>query len=629
MAMKSLTLSLGATLLLGAAPVMANESVMKLTSDPTQNAIQTMNYANTRFSELDKINKENVGDLQVAWTFSTGVLRGHEGAPLVIGDVMYVHTPFPNMVYALDLANEGRIIWRYAPQQDPNVIGVMCCDTVYRGLAYADDTIFLHQADTTLVALDAKSGEVKWSVKNGDPSKGETNTATVMPVKDKVIVGISGGEYGIRGHVTAYSIADGSMVWRAYSTGPDEEILVDPEKTTALGKPVGPNSSLDSWEGDQWQIGGGPTWGWYSYDPELDLIYYGTGNPGTWNPAQRPGDNKYSMTIFARDPDDGMAKWLYQMTPHDEWDYDGVNEMILFEADVDGQERKLLFHPDRNGIAYTLDRETGELLVAEKYDPAVNWTSGVDMDPNSETFGRPTVVAEYSTEQQGEDVNTTGICPAALGTKDQQPAAYSPETGLMYVPTNHVCMDYEPFRVGYTAGQPYVGATLSMFPAPDSHGGMGNFIAWDPVAGEIKWSIPEQFSVWSGALATAGDIVFYGTLEGYLKAVDSTTGEELYRFKTPSGIIGNVFTYEREGKQYVGILSGIGGWAGIGLAAGLTAPENAEAWQNAAGRAATGRALESAERNIDTAGLGAVGGYASLADYTALGGQLTVFALPD
>jgi PQQ-dependent dehydrogenase (methanol/ethanol family) len=596
------TLSAGAALLLGAAPALANESVLQATGDAKQWAAQLGNYAGHRYSTLDQINKENVGDLQVAWTFSTGVLRGHEGSPLVIGDVMYVHTPFPNIVYALDLANEGRIIWKYTPQQDPSVIGVMCCDTVYRGLAYADDTLFLHQADTTLVALDAKTGEVKWSVKNGDPAKGETNTATVLPVKDKVIVGISGGEFGVRGHVTAYNIADGSLAWRAYSTGPDEEMLVDPENTTALGKPIGANSSLDSWEGDQWQIGGGTTWGWYSYDPELDLIYYGTGNPSTWNPAQRPGDNKYSMTIFARDPDDGMAKWLYQMTPHDEWDFDGVNEMILFEADVEGAQRKLLFHPDRNGIAYTLDRETGELLVAEKYDPAVNWTTGVDMDPNSETFGRPAVVAEFSTEQNGEDVNTTGVCPAALGTKDQQPAAFSPKTGLMYVPTNHVCMDYEPFRVSYTAGQPYVGATLSMFPAPDSHGGMGNFIAWDPVAGEIKWSLPEQFSVWSGALATAGDVVFYGTLEGYLKAIDSETGEELYKFKTPSGIIGNVFTYEHGGKQYVGVLSGIGGWAGIGLAAGLTAP---------------------------TEGLGAVGGYAALSDYTALGGQLTVFTVPD
>jgi lanthanide-dependent methanol dehydrogenase len=605
-------------------PALANDSVMEAVGNPANYAIQTLDYANTRYSPLDQITKENVGDLQVAWTFSTGVLRGHEGAPLVIGNMMYVHTPFPNNVFALDLAQDGRIVWKYTPVQDPNVIPVMCCDTVNRGLAYANDKVFLHQADTTVVALDAKTGEVKWTAVNGDPSKGETNTATVLPVKDKVIVGISGGEFGVRGHVTAYDMETGEQVWRAWSTGPDEDLLVDPENTTVLGKPIGANSSLDSWEGDQWQIGGGPTWGWYSYDPELDLFYYGTGNPSTWNPAQRPGDNKWSMTLFARDPDDGMAKWAYQMTPHDEWDFDGVNENILVDQEIDGEMRKLLVHFDRNGIGYTLDRETGELLVAEKFDPAVNWTTGVDMDPNSETFGRPAVVAEFSTEQNGEDTNTTGVCPAALGTKDQQPAAFSPETGLFYVPTNHVCMDYEPFRVSYTAGQPYVGATLSMFPAPDSHGGMGNFIAWDATKGEIKWSIPERFSVWSGALATAGDVVFYGTLEGYLKAVDAETGDELYRFKTPSGIIGNVMTYEYEGKQYIGILSGVGGWAGIGLAAGLLSPENAQAWQDVAGRQ-----QESEEMTVGTAGLGAVGGYASLSDYTALGGQLTVFALPD
>lgn len=601
--MKKLMLGLGAGLLISAAmPAAANESVMAAQADPTQWAMQLGNYASTRYSELSQINSENVGDLQVAWTFSTGVLRGHEGSPLVIDDVMYVHTPFPNNVFALDLNNDGKILWRYEPEQNSDVIGVMCCDTVYRGLAYADNTIFLHQADTTLVALDAKTGEEKWKVVNGDPAKGETNTATVTVVKDKVYVGISGGEYGVRGHLTAYNIADGSMAWRAYSTGPDEDMLVDPEKTTHLGKPIGADSSLNSWEGDQWQIGGGTTWGWISYDPELNLLYYGTGNPSTWNPSQRPGDNKWSMTIMARDADTGMAKWFYQKTPHDEWDYDGVNENLLVDKEIDGKMRKLLVNFDRNGFAYTLDRETGELLVAEKFDPAVNWATEVVMDPESDQYGRPQVVSEYSTEQNGEDTNTTGICPSALGTKDQQPAAYSPKTGLFYVPTNHVCMDYEPFRVSYAAGQPYVGATLSMFPAPNSHGGMGNFIAWDAVAGEIKWSLPELFSVWSGALATAGDVVFYGTLEGYLKAVDATTGEELYKFKTPSGIIGNVFTYEHAGKQYVGVLSGIGGWAGIGLAAGLTNAND---------------------------GLGAVGGYAALSDYTALGGQLTVFAIPD
>lgn len=600
--MRTAMMSMVAGLLMTSAlPVFANDSVKAISEDAAQWGMQLGNYDGTRYSTLDKINKDNVGDLQVAWTFSTGVLRGHEGSPLVIGDVMYVHTPFPNTVYALDLNNDGKIMWKYAPQQNPDVIGVMCCDTVYRGLAYADDTIFLHQADTTLVALDAKTGEVKWSVVNGDPAKGETNTATVTIINDKVLVGISGGEYGVRGHMTAYNVADGSMVWRAYSTGPDEDMLVDPEKTMVLGKPIGKDSSLNSWEGDQWQIGGGTTWGWTTYDPELNLVYYGTGNPSTWNPSQRPGDNKWSMTIMARDPDTGMAKWFYQKTPHDEWDFDGVNENILADQEIDGQMRKLLVNFDRNGFAYTLDRETGELLVAEKYDPAVNWATEVDMNKDSETYGRPLVVAEYSTEQNGEDTNTTGVCPAALGTKDQQPATYSPKTGLFYVPTNHVCMDYEPFRVSYAAGQPYVGATLSMFPAPDSHGGMGNFVAWDATKGEIKWSLPEQFSVWSGAMATAGDIVFYGTLEGYLKAVDAETGDELYRFKTPSGIIGNVFTYEHGGKQYVGVLSGVGGWAGIGLAAGLTNAND---------------------------GLGAVGGYAALSDYTALGGQLTVFAIP-
>lgn len=588
--------------LTGGLSASANADLQAMMDDPNQWVIQTGDYANTRYSELDQITKENVGDLQVAWTFSTGVLRGHEGSPLVIGDVMYVHTPFPNNVYALDLNNDGKVLWRYEPKQDPSVIPVMCCDTVNRGLAYADGKIFLHQADTTLVALDAQSGAVVWSVTNGDPAKGETNTATVMPVKDKVLVGISGGEFGVRGHVTAYNIADGSVAWRAYSMGPDSDTLMDGEMTTHLGKPVGADSGTATWEGDQWQIGGGTTWGWYSYDPDLNLMYYGTGNPSTWNPSQRPGDNAWSMTIFARDVDTGMAKWVYQMTPHDEWDFDGINEMILTDQEVNGTMRKLLTHFDRNGLGYTLDRETGELLVAEKFDPAVNWTTGVDMDPNSETYGRPAVVAQYSTEQNGEDVNSTGICPAALGSKDQQPAAYSPKTELFYVPTNHVCMDYEPFRVSYTAGQPYVGATLSMYPAPDSHGGMGNFIAWDGKDGSIKWSLPEQFSVWSGALATAGDVVFYGTLEGYLKAVDANTGEELYKFKTPSGIIGNVMTYSHGGKQYVAILSGVGGWAGIGLAAGLTNP---------------------------TDGLGAVGGYAALSDYTALGGALTVFALPN
>jgi len=595
-----LTGCIGAVAVLAATTANANDQLQKMSQNPKDWVMPAGDYANTRFSKLKQITAANVGKLQVAWTFSTGVLRGHEGTPLVIGDVMYVHGPFPNPVYALDLNNDSKILWKYEPRQDPDVIPVMCCDTVNRGLAYSDGKLFLNQADTTLVALDAKTGKVLWQEKNGDPKKGETGTSAPLVVKDKVLVGISGGEFGVQCRMTAYDVNTGKVAWKAFSEGPDDQLLVDPQKTTELGKPIGKDSSLKTWQGDQWKIGGGCTWGWISYDPQLDLVYYGSGNPSTWNPKQRPGDNKWSMTIFARNPDTGMAKWVYQMTPHDEWDYDGINEMILADVNVGGTNHKALVHFDRNGFGYTLDRDTGALLVADKFDPKVNWATKVDMDKNSKTYGRPLVVSQYSTEQNGEDHNSKGICPAALGSKDEQPAAYSPETKLFYVPTNHVCMDYEPFRVSYTAGQPYVGATLSMYPPPGETN-MGNFIAWDAGKGKIVWSNKELFSVWSGALATSGGVVFYGTLEGYLKAVDAKTGKELYKFKTPSGIIGDVMTYEHGGRQYVAVLSGVGGWAGIGLAAGLTDPH---------------------------AGLGAVGGYAALSNYTSLGGQLTVFALP-
>src|SRR5271154_469575 len=579
---------------LGANMASANDQLIQLSKDPNQWVMPAGDYANQRYSALTQITKDNVKNLRPVWTFSTGVLRGHEGAPLVLGNVMYVHTPFPNYVYALDLNNSARILWKYEPKQDPSVIPVMCCDTVNRGVSYADGKIFLNQADAHVVALDAKTGKEVWRVQNGDPKKGETMTSAPMIVKDKVIVGISGGEFGVQGRVTAYNLADGKMAWNAYSVGPDDQIKFD-ASTMSMGKPVGKDSSLVTWQGDEWKIGGGATWGWYSYDPQLNLIYYGSGNPSTWNPTQRPGDNKWSMTIFARNPDTGVAKWVYQMTPHDEWDYDGINEMVLADIPVNGQTVKALVHFDRNGFGYTLDRTDGKLLVAQKYDPKVNWATHVDM-----ATGRPEVVKEYSTQAGGPDKNTKGICPAALGSKDEQPASFDPDSKLFYVPTNHVCMDYEPFKVSYTAGQPYVGATLSMYP-PQGENNLGNFIAWDAGKGKVLWTDKEPFSVWSGALATAGDIVFYGTLEGYLKAVDVKTGKELYSYKTPSGIIGNVTTYTHKGKQYIAVLSGVGGWAGIGMAAGL---------------------------NGDTEGLGAVGAYKSLANYTQLGGTMTVFALP-
>ncbi len=612
--LKSLLLASTVAALLSAPAVStANSGVESLTKNPANWATALGDYAGTRYSKLDQITNKNVKNLQPAWSFSTGVLRGHEGGPLVIGDVIYIHTPFPNTVYALDQATQS-VIWEYTPTMDADVtIPVMCCDTVNRGLAYGDGKIFLQQSDTVLTALDAKTGKRIWSVQNGDPKLGMTNTQAPLVVKDKVITGIAGGEFGVRGFLAAYNIRTGQLEWKGYSMGPDGDTLINSKKTTTWenGKvtKVGADSSRKTWEGDQWKIGGGTTWGWYSYDSDLNLIYYGSGNPSTWNPVQRPGDNKWSMSLWARDADTGEVKWVYQMTPHDEWDFDGINETVLVDQKVKGKMRKLIVHFDRNGFGYTLDRVTGELLVAEKFDKSVNWASHVDM-----YTGRPQVVSQYSTEQNGEDENTEGVCPAALGAKNQQPVSFSPKTGLFYISGNHLCMDYEPFEVSYTAGQPYVGATLTMMPAgadvmtgkKDGTTNLGQFTAYDATTGKIKWSNKEQFSVWSGSVATAGDVVFYGTLEGYLKAVDASTGKELYKFKTPSGIIGNVNTWSYKGKQYVGVLSGIGGWAGIGIAAGL----------------------DTGESDSNSEGLGAVGAYRSLSSFTKLGGTFTVFALP-
>jgi PQQ-dependent dehydrogenase (methanol/ethanol family) len=587
-------------------PAFANDDVIKKSADPKQWVTQLGDYSGHRYSKLDQINTSNVKDLRVAWSFSTGVLRGHEGSPLVVGDTLFLHTPFPNNVIALNLADENKILWKYAPKQDPSVIAIMCCDTVNRGLAYAEDKLFLQQADTALVAIDAKTGKEIWKAVSGDPKTGESATGAPLVVKDKVIVGNAGAEFGVRGHVTAYDIATGKRVWRAYNIGPDNEILFDPAKTLSLGKPVGKDSSIKTWTGDQWKIGGGTVWGWFSYDPDLNLIYYGSANPSTWNPAQRAGpdgkqiDQKWSMSIIARNPDTGVAAWAYQMTPFDEWDYDGVNEMILGEHKIAGKAHKTLVHFDRNGFGYTLDRTTGEPLVAKPYDPDLNWSTGVELDKSKPNYGRPTVAAEKSTFLNGADYNTKNVCPAALGFKDQQPASYSPLTNLYYVPVNNVCMDYEPFKVSYTPGQPYVGATLSMFP-PEGKTNTGHVIAWNAEKGEIVFSHDERFSVWSGVLTTAGGIFCHGTLEGYFKCRDQKDGKELFSHRTPSGIIGNVFTYEHAGKQYIGVYSGIGGWAGIGLAAGLDKP---------------------------TDGLGAVGNYAGLAEFTSLGGTLNVYSLP-
>jgi lanthanide-dependent methanol dehydrogenase len=507
--------------------------------------------AATRFSGLTQITAANAGRLRPVWTFSTGVLAGHEGQPLMVGGTLYVVTPFPNVLYAFDLSKEDYPLrFKYRPDVNPSAVGTACCDAINRGAVYADGKVVYNLLDGHTVAVDAKTGRELWKTKVADLARGETITMAPLVVGNRVFVGPSGGEYGIRGWFKALDLATGVVVWSARNLGPDSAMLVKPgtfrpyyDKGTDLGQ--------TTWAGETWQRGGAPVWGWLSYDPELDLLYYGTGNPGPYNADQRTGDNKWTSSVLARRPSDGSLVWAYQFTPHDNWDYDANAENILVELTIKGMRRKVLVHFDKNGFAYTLDRATGELLVAEKYVD-VNWASRVDL-----TTGRPVLDSTKLTGKsrgQAQD-----ICPSLEGGKSPaSPAAYSPRTGLFYVPTVNLCMDWQSSEAAYIPGTPYVGATIPYHPGPG--GNLGAFIAWDAATGRRVWEVKEKFPVWSGSLATAGDVAFYGTLDGWLKAVDARTGKPLWKFKVGSGVVGAPITYRGpDGRQYVAVYAGIGG----------------------------------------------------------------------
>ncbi|HUQ89251.1 MAG TPA: methanol/ethanol family PQQ-dependent dehydrogenase [Vicinamibacterales bacterium] len=510
-------------------------------------------YAATRFSTLADINTGNVSQLKEAWTFATGTLGGQEAAPLVVGNTMYIVTPFPNTLYALDLTKPGAPIkWRYDPDPQGAAKGVACCDTVNRGAAYADGRVFINTLDGFTVGVDAATGQQLWKTQLGDINLGETITMAPMVVKGKVLVGNSGGEFGVRGWLTAVDAASGKIAWRAYNTGPDRDVLIGPNFKPYYDSDKGADLGEKTWPSEAWKTGGATVWGWISYDPELDLIFYGTSNPGPWNAEQRPGDNKWSSGIFARDPDDGDAKWYYQFSPHDLYDFDAVNENILVTLTVNGQSKPVIIRPERNGYVYILDRTTGQVLSAT---PFVHITSSTGVDLKT---GRLQYVKEKGT-RAGAVVRD--ICPASPGAKDWQPSSFSPRTGLLYMPHNNLCMDYEGMETSYIAGTPYVGAELIMKPGPGGH--LGEVTAWDPVKAQPAWKIKEQFMAWSGTLVTAGDVVFYGTMDGWFKAVDARTGSELWKTKTASGVIGQPISYRGpDGKQYIAILAGIGGWPG-------------------------------------------------------------------
>ena len=551
-------------------------------------------YASTRYSALDQINADNVAGLRPVFTFDTGVARGHEAAPIVVGTTMFIVTPFPNIVYALDLTRpDNPVKWTFRPRPVQAAQGVACCDVVNRGAAYAGGRLFFNTLDGQTIALDAQSGAEIWRTRLADINRGETVTMAPFVAEGRVLVGSSGGEFGVRGWLAALDAGSGSLVWRAWSTGPDAEVLIGPDFRPFYPSERGRDLGVSSWPPDAWRIGGGNPWGWISYDPELRLVYYGTGNPGPWNPEQRPGDNKWTAGIFARDIATGRARWFYQSSPHDLFDHDDINESILLDLPVSGGRRPVLVRPGRTGFMYVIDRRTGQVLAADPY-AHVNSARGVDL-----STGRLIPVPEKA-PRMGRVVRD--ICPAAPGGKDWNPSAFSPRTGLLYVPHLNLCMDFGAMEANYVSGTPYLGADTRMYPGPG--GNRGFFTAWDPVARRAVWRIREDLPLWSGALATGGDVVFYGTLDGLFKAVDARSGRLLWQHRLNSGIIGQPVSYRGpDGRQYVAVLAGIGGWSGAIVAGAL-------------------------DRGDPTSALGFVNALRDLPARSDAGGRLYVFALP-
>jgi lanthanide-dependent methanol dehydrogenase len=552
------------------------------------------NYAATRFSALNEITTDNVKTLVPGFSFSLAVNKGQEAAPIVAGNTMYIVTAYPNVVYALDLAKPGAPLkWRFAPKPAPASQGVACCDVVNRGGTVDKGKYIFNTLDGQTIAVDVETGKPVWRTQLGNISQGESMTMAPTVADGRVFVGDSGGEMGVRGWVAALDENNGKLIWRGWATGPDADVLIGKDYKPHYPEDQGKDLGVSSWPPDAWKIGGGNSWGWVTYDAELNQVYNGTGNPGPWNNAQRPGDNKWTTGIFARDPASGSVHWYYQYSPHDEHDYDGVNEQILLDMPFDGQMHKVLIHPDRNGYLYVIDRTDGAVLSADPYGP-VNSSRGVDL-----RTGRPIVNSAKETKV-GSSV--TDICPTASGAKDWNPSSFSPQTGLVYIPHENMCMDWVSTQVSYIEGTPFVGAEVHMKPGPG--GNRGVLTAWDPVQRRPAWEDKENFPVWSGTVATAGDLVFYGTMDGWFKAVNARTGELLWRYKVDSGIISQPVSYKGpDGHQYIAVLSGVGGWAGA-VVSGPVDPRDG------------------------TAALGMVNAMSDLPKYTTAGGTLYVFSLP-
>ena len=482
-------------------------------------------YDGQRYSALDQITTSNVAQLKPAWVFQAGIIGlvatpatySFEAAPIVVDGVMYV-SGWDGYVWALDAAN-GKLLWQYKHSIPLDV--PLCCGNVNRGVAVASGKIYVATANGHLVALDAVSGKPVWSQVFVDVRAGESATMAPLVVKNLVLAGSSGAEYGVRGHIDAFDLESGKRAWRRYN----------------VPKPGEPGA--ESWTDTAWETGGGSAWVTGTYDAELDLVYWGTGNPGPdFNGGVRPGNNLYTSSVVAFDPDDGQLRWLYQWTPHDVWDYDGVNENILFEQDG----RKLLAHFDKNGYFFVLDRTNGKLVRATKFG-RVTWA-----DIDSETGS---VDVKLTPSAEG-----TLICPGPAGLKEWPHAAYSQKTRLLYTPVVEACGVFKVKPAEFREGMPYWGGEASVAEQEQ----WGHVKAFDPATGREVWSWRNVHPIVSSILATAGDLVFAGTPAGEAIALHARTGEPLWRFQTGSGIHSNPITYGVRGKQYVAIPTGWGGW---------------------------------------------------------------------
>jgi PQQ-dependent dehydrogenase (methanol/ethanol family) len=577
-----------------AAPNGARPAAGASPAEDGQWIMPSKDYASTRFSGLTTINLQSISRLRLVFRADTGSRRGHEAPPLVVGTMMYVLNPFPNDLLAIDIKDPAhpRMKWVFHPQPRQESQGVACCDVVNRGPAYDNGRLYFSTLDGQAIALDAVSGRQVWRTQIGNIARGETVTMAPLVAGGKVLIGNSGGEFGVRGWLVALDAGSGKLAWKAYSTGPDKDVLIGPGFKPYYATDRGKDLGVRTWPPNQWMIGGGTVWGWIAFDPTENMIFYGTGNPGPWNHEQRPGDNKWTTGVFARDLSTGQARWFYQSSPHDLYDHDDINEQILLDMPIGGRMRQVLVRPSRNGYMYVIDRRTGQVYSADPYG-YINSSSGVDLKT-----GR-LIPVKAKEPREGRVVRN--ICPTAPGAKDWNPSAFSPRTGLIYVPHINMCMDLGVVEANYIVGTPYLGADAKMYAGPGGYRGV--LTAWDPVARRARWEIHEDLPLWSPALATGGDLVFYGTMDGWFKAVDANSGKLRWRAKVDSGIIGQPVAFRgADGRDYVAVISGVGGWAGA-LVSGQLDPRDS------------------------SAALGMVNAVRDLPGKTKAGGRLFVFAL--